>query len=119
MEREYKEIVTPVGNHKVRIKTWLTGRERRAIRGIIFENVNLSSELLEGKEEDIKPKYELGAEVIQKMQDKAFESIIEEIDGNKEDIVNRVLNMHEKDYDFIVKEIDKVTQSLSEDSKKK
>ena len=117
LEREYKEIVTPIGGSKVRLKAWLTGRERRDVRNILFENVNLSSETM--NEEGVKPKYEVNASIIQKMQDKAFESVIADIDGNTEDIVNRVLNMHEKDYDFIVSEINKVTDSLSEDNKKK
>ena len=115
MERETKEIIIPVGKNKIIIKSWLTGRERRAIRSVLLEEVKFG----QTGEGEVAPEYNIQGSVLNKAQDKAFESVIVSIDGNSDDIVNNILDMRDKDFDFVVKEIDEVTGGTSEEDKKK
>lgn len=122
MEREYKEITTPVSGQKLKLKSWLTGRERREIKAILLQDVKIeASEKSESGNETEKTtaSYAVGGGVLQRMQDKAFETVIVSIDGSPEDVVNKVLDMREQDFNFVVKEIDAVTSAVSDEVKKK
>lgn len=114
-EREYKEIITPVGKKKVKIKAWITGRESRAIKSSILEGVNFS-----GKQgdEQISSDYVFNAKTLEGMKDKAIEMVVVEIDGNKENILNTVLDMRREDYDFVLTQVDEVTETSDADKKK-
>ena len=116
MERETKDITTPIGQQKVILKAWLTGRERRDIRSVILEEVKFEQNA-DGS--DVTPGYNISGSVLNKAQDKAFESVVVSVDGNTEKIVDTILDMRDEDFDFIVKEIDKITGGIDEEGKKK
>ena len=115
-ERENKEIVTPIGQHKIKIKTWLTARERRDIRSVLLENVQFA--MKEGEENPVSD-YKLSANSLNQMQDKTLQTMIIDINGSTETILDTVLDMKEKDYDFIISEIDKITNDKIEAETKK
>lgn len=117
MERENKEIVTPVGQQKIRIKAWLTARERRNIRSVLLEGVEFSTK--EGDVENPVSNYKMNASSMDKMQDKTLETVIMDINGSAENVLETVLDMREADYNFIIKEIDKVTGEKTETEVKK
>ena len=125
MEREYTEIVLPVSKAIVKLKTWLTGRERREIRNVMAKNLHYSysgETTADGSE--IKPSYEVTGEQLSEAQDTAIKTIVVEINGivdNKEAILDSVLDLHEKDYSFLVEEINKIrnTDDLPDETKKK
>lgn len=116
MERETKEVTTPIGQQKVVLKEWLTGRERRDIRSVLLEEVNFEQNT---DSSEAKPAYKIHGSVLNKAQDKAFESVVVSVDGNAENIVNIILDMRDEDFDFIQKEIDKITGGIDEEDKKK
>ncbi len=91
MERETREIITPIGKQKVVIFTYLLGGEKKSF---------------------------IYAEP-EKAQDMIIEKVVVSIDGNSDNILERVNNMHGKDYDFIFQEISKVIEDSTFVEKKK
>lgn len=115
-ERETLEIVTPIGNKKVLLKAWLTGRELRVIRSVLLGGINFAV----SPEEKTTPDYNFDGATIDKMQDASINTIVISIDGIKEDILNQILDMHKKDFEFILEETDKISNAgTSEEGKKK
>lgn len=100
-----KKFKTPVDEHEVEIRLWLTARQRRDIDGILRSQAKLDEK---GKAVSI------GASILDEMQDKLLQTMIVSVDGNKDDILNRVLELKETDFNFIVKEINEVTESSEE-----
>lgn len=111
MDRETKTIETPIGKQKVEIKTWLTGREKRAITSLFLGNASIGDQ---GK-----GNINLSADIVNQAQDESFKSVIVSIDGKKENIVNSILDMRGEDYDFVVAEINKITSGAGEEDVKK
>jgi len=128
MEREHIDFVTPEDKHKIVVKAWLTARERRSIRGVLLDGIKFS---MKDDEETVKDKdgkevkkspiadYNLEGSSLDKMQDVTLKTVIISVNGETKDVLDAVLDMKEGDFNFIVKEIDKITGSLDEDSKKK
>jgi len=98
MERETKEIITP-NNHKVVLKTYITGREEREIRNVYLENIDVTGN---GAVKDIK------ADLVGKAENKAIELIVISVDGNKEKVVDLVLDLRKEDCNFIVEQINEI-----------
>ena len=103
MERETKIIQTP-NKHKVEMKSYITGREKRELRSIFLKEMNFG---IQDGGTEIK---EMKGDIIDKAEDKAIEIVVVSVDGKKENVVDAVLSMNSKDYDFIIKEINKVTK---------
>lgn len=117
MEREYNELITPVSGQKVKVKAWLTGRERREIRSSLLDGVKFSPQV--NGDAPVSSDYQINASSIDKMQDIALKTIVVAVDDSTENILDRILDMRDEDYEFIVKEVEKVTNGLDEQSKKK
>lgn len=123
--REKIEIITPIDKHKVALKTWITGRERRELKKPFMESLKVS---LKGKGEDVektgietgKSEYEItdSLMLMEKAENKAIEIIVESVDGKKENILDVILDMHEDDYNFVVKAINKLTKKKTKDFSK-
>ncbi len=101
---ETKIIETPVERRKVELKCWLTGRDRRAIDSVFYADIDIG---VKNKEPEISG---MKGNLINKAQDKVIETMIISIDDNKEDILNRFLEMRDDDCDFIFKEIEAITK---------
>jgi len=120
MERETVEITTPVKNIKVVLKAWLTGRERRDIRSILLDSVKFSTISPDDTDESLgqKATYDFDGHLMDKMNDKAIETVVVSVDGETKNVLEKILDMRERDYEFVVQEINRVTSDLSEDEKK-
>lgn len=101
---DYKIIETPIAKDKIELKVWLTGGDRRAIDSILSDEMNIS---MSGPEMGVTG---FKGSVMSKMQDKTFETVIVSINDSKENIVQRVLDMRDEDFDFVVEEINKITK---------
>lgn len=110
MEREYITIETPKEKKKIKLKKWLTGGEKRSISNALLDNTEFKQDQLA----DVTIK----GDSISKMQDARIEAIVEDIDGNKEKTLQGILNLHSDDFDFVIKEIDKLTGEEQEMVKK-
>lgn len=100
---ETKTIETPVEKHRVEVKLWLTGGDRRALRSVYTENAQIE---MKGEVPEIK---NISGSLVDKAEDKSIEIMIVSIDGNKENILKRVLEMRDEDYDFVIKSIQEIT----------
>lgn len=97
------QIKTPLKNHIVELKDWITGRELEEINKPIND---IKWKLEEGK---------LGGEasigdVSKKSAEKALEIVVISIDGDKKDLVNKVYDMPVKDYKFVLGKVDEIVK---------
>ena len=90
MDRETREIITPIGNNKIVINSFILGGE----------------------------KADIVSATVQEAQILTIKYIVVNIDGNSEGVVEKVRNMHGKDYDFIFNEIVKVMEESTWTEKK-
>lgn len=100
---ETQIIDTPIGKHKIEIKSWITGKDRRILRSVYL---NASEIEITGDQPEIKG---LSGKLIEEMENKAIEIVIVSIDEIKEGILDKILEMHEDDYEFVMKEINQIT----------
>lgn len=98
---ENQTIITPIGEHKIELKPYLTGRDMRELKAIYLRigKVDATGQGIT----DIKP------EVAEEAENKTFELAIISIDKSPENILKRVLDMPSKDYSFILDEINELT----------
>ena len=111
MNREIKKITTPIDNIEIELFEWLTGGEKRNITNSLLDNQDLQ---MSGASQNFK----ISSEVINKAQDIGFKTVVVSVGGNKENIVDSILNLKSKDFDFIVDEINKITNDDEELKKK-
>lgn len=102
-DRETHQIVTPVKGHVVVVKSWINGREKQKIDGASFKNITS-----EGEGETLRPK--MSETMLADQEDATIEAIVISVDGNEVDVVNQVLDMRSKDYEFIVSQCDKIVK---------
>lgn len=81
MERQTKTITTPLSKRSVEIISYFNGREKLSF-SVYDKN----------------------------LQEKVLKTAIVSVDGNKETAYEELLEMHGKDFDYVVSEIDKVAQ---------
>lgn len=109
MKAPIKQIETPKGKQKVDIKEWITGREREYIEGAMLSGVNAKPRVA-GKDTNIEIDKMNMESLIQETNHRAIKSFVVSIDGNSEDVVTQVLDMHEVDTAFILKAIDEISK---------
>jgi len=112
MERETLTIKTPIGGHEVMLKAWLTGRERRAFTSIFLKDTEITAS---GQTPQVTG---LKGTIIEEAENLAFTTVIVSIDGDKENIIDRVLDMHANDYQTIVEKVNEITSDLEFGKKK-
>lgn len=106
MERATTTFKTPSGNEIV-INQWLTGREHEYIQEPMFKSVSIGTTIASGRPEtDVK---EIDVSFVAEATHRTIEKMVVSVDGKKENILDTVLDMKHSDYDFIVKEIEKIT----------
>lgn len=104
MNRETKTITTPADKKEIVLNSWITGREKRELKRIFLEQTNAANTAEENK------KKMNVADLVEKAENRAIEMIVVSVDGKKEKIVDEILNMKAKDYDFVISEINKVSK---------
>ena len=101
MERETTSFQTPISNQTIVIKTYLTGREKRALTNVFISGgIDFNAETQDVKNLDVSK--------VDKHEDLAWKTIIVSIDGKKDgeiDIVNTILDMRSEDFDCVVAKV--------------
>ena len=110
MERETKTFQTPL-KHEVIIHTYVTALERREIQAPFFRNAE------DFNAEQIK-KFGSKGVSMREMEDVAIQKVVVSIDGDKTEILPRILAMPTEEFDFIKKEINAVTADKKFEEKK-
>jgi hypothetical protein len=99
--RETKIITTPFGNHQVEIKTYLTGREKRALTSVYLQgNLSFNTE-----DKDIKG-FQSG--ILEQAENLAWQTVIVSINGKSENIIETILDMRAEDYQMVVKAVNEI-----------
>jgi len=104
MDRETTIIETPNG-HKVELKTYITGREKRYIESAFFRDIEMTQT---GGEQSIKG---LKGAAIEEAQNKTIETVVVAVDEAKDNIVDRVLDLQQEDFDAVIEAINDITAS--------
>jgi len=102
-QRETVEFKTKSGQNTAVLNTYLTRRERRAIKNAMFGGKEIS---VDGKN-DVKAS--ISMEATDLAEDKTFELVIVELNGSKEGILERMLELPDDEAGEIKEEIDRLT----------
>jgi hypothetical protein len=96
-----KTIETPFKKFKVEIKTFLTAKDELEIEKIFYDAAviknGIVTEITGSK-----------GEVIINTEKRMMEAAVVSINGEKEKIVEKLLNMAEQDYAFVKAEVEKI-----------
>lgn len=100
---EKKEIELPSGSHKVLVRGYITGEDRRANRRLL---IKLSEDSAEDR-----------VSIIEAAENALLKQVVLELDGNGDDVVERVLKLPADDYDKVIDLVNEITEGF--DAKKK
>lgn len=100
---ETKELITPIGGAKIVLKSFITGRESREIKGVYFKGVKFKMENQVSKSDDIDM-----SKITEDSENKAIEVVVISVNGSEENKLDAILDMNVKDYDFVKDEVNKV-----------
>jgi hypothetical protein len=103
-DRPTREIETPVGKHKVLIKTWITGREREHIQEPIFGAINMTPRQVGANVNMEMQKMDM-ARMVSESGHRELSTFVVSVDGKSENVLDTILDMHEDDVAFIKAEI--------------
>lgn len=112
MERETKKFKTKNG-FEIEIKTYLTYGESQKLQAVFLKNMEMDTMDLEKKSGKV------NGNVIIEAQKKAIEIIVVSINGEKENILDKFMDLPKEDGDEAYAEIDKISQPISEEKKTK
>lgn len=101
MSRETKVLETPTDKHKIEVKSWVSGGEMEQIQGVWLEGM----EMQVGEESQPKLK---GSQLTQ-ANHKLIELLVVKFDDSADGILEKVLEMKNDDYQFLVSELNEIT----------
>ncbi len=93
-DRETHEIITPLFGHVIVLKSWITGREKQKIDGAMFSNIETV-----GEDKNMKPK--MSNTMLAGQENASIEAVVISVDGSTENVLDRILDMRVKDFEFI------------------
>lgn len=109
-DRETHEIITPKQKHVVVLKSWINGREKQRIDGTMFSNIDTV-----GEGNEMRPK--MSETMIANRENASLASVVVSVDGNEIDVVNQVLDMRAVDYEYVLKQVEDVTEGRFDEKK--
>lgn len=112
---ETRIVETPIEKHRVEIKQYLTALDYRQIqKGSIGSDVKYEVSPEEVEAMKTTGKFELKLVDAIKMaiaeEDAKIVNVVVSVDGNQENILDRILNFRKEDFDFVMAEINKVIE---------
>lgn len=107
MERETKTLTTPEQKHKVEVYTYLTGREFEYVQSPLIEAMSVRPEGTKGT--NIKFG-DLDVNKVQESTHRLIEKHVVSVNGEKEKLMDKVLDMHNDDYQYVVQEIQNISK---------
>jgi len=109
---ETKKVKTPSGS-ELELKTSLTFGEVQEITSALAEGIEIEY-TEEGKIKTPK----VSANILTKLEDKEIEKVVVSVNGEKENILEKIKNLDGKDYNFVILEIKKITRDYGFEEKK-
>ncbi len=108
--RETKTITTP-GGVVVEVKSYLTGREADAIDAVLTAGIKVNVADMVSGETTID---DMPASIVADQEAKALEVMLVSINGDTEDVYNKVLDLREDEYKFIKQQAKEIRTPLAE-----
>ena len=120
MERETKIVKTPISKQEIVLKTYLIGKEKRALTSIFLKgglSFNMETKGVQGLKSDM---YEDAENLL-------LRTVIVSVDGHKDgevvdgkplNLLDVILDMRAEDYQFIVNEVNKISNDTEFEQKK-
>jgi len=103
-ERQTKELTTP-GNHKIVLRSYLTGREAADIKSTLLFSLKMSTSDLENKKVDMGG---ISGSVLIEQERKTLGYLLVSVDGDGENPVDKLLDLPSTEYDAVLKEIETI-----------
>jgi hypothetical protein len=125
MERETITIKTPIDKHEVVFKSFITGREQRALTNIFVSG--MKDVKFSAANQDVNMP-EVNTSLLDQAENEAWKLVILSIDGHKEgdiidgkpySIIDTVLDMKLKDYEIVAGKVKEITQDKQFEAQKK
>lgn len=101
---ETKVLALPTGGAAL-LKTFLTGREARALRNVYLKNADIG---LAGTAAEIKG---ITGALVEEEENLAIKTVVLEINGNKENVLEDALSLRDVDYNALLEAVREVTQN--------
>ena len=114
MQRETIKLTTPEGKELV-VKTYMNARERNAIKSAFLEGIMIDPNEIAKKEAGVMK--EVDASIMLKAEGRMFEQLIVSYAGSSENISERIGEASPKEYDFVVDELNKITNGNFQQAK--
>lgn len=102
---ETKIVKTPVDKIEVELKTFITGREKRALKSVFLKGMKVEMDGDKPKSAPVDME-----KLTTEAEDIAFTTVVVSVNGVKEKIVDAILDMNSKDSDFVIAEVNKITK---------
>lgn len=122
-------VVTPFGEHKILLRAFAPAQMSLETRAQYLAFVKIDPKKMMGKDQktmtdaekaDLAEFDSIPAEAMANIKDIAIKYMVKAVDGNPDNILDRIKDMHIDDYNFVVDEIDKIDKATSlSDSEKK
>lgn len=109
-DRETHKIVTPLKGHVVVCKSWINGREKQKIDGAMFSSIET-----EGDGKTMKPK--MSETMLAGQENAAIQAVVVSVDGSELNVLDRVLDMRVKDFEFVVRHAEKIVEGDFDEKK--
>lgn len=115
--QETVEITTPVSGKKVILRGYATGRVRQEVQRVYLKGTKMDASMSDaqsGKVTDGPVSFDPSVDIDATY--KALELMVLSVDGTTDNVLDRILDMHEDDFVFVKGEVDKLTNPLQEQS---
>lgn len=113
--RETIEIITPIKKHKVVLKSYVTEKELKKIKRV-WQDYEITMEMEAGAGKNEKGKVTQKSKVfnladkLDMAEEIALKMLVVSVDDKTENIVEILNRMRPKDFAYVKKEIDKITE---------
>ncbi len=104
---ETRTITTPVSQTEIVLKSWITGGDDEDIRAVAEEAATVTED----------GRTSITGAVVKAMRHKALSIVVQRVGGQSDDIVERLRALPLRDYNFVVAEVDAITEGESGEKK--
>src|SRR5882762_3686656 len=103
-ERETKEITTP-GDHKVVLRTYLTGREANELKAVMFSALKMNMEDAQSGKVNVS---DVPGTFLVEQETKALGYLLVSVDGDTTAPVEKLLDLPSAEYEAVIKEVNAI-----------
>lgn len=109
-DRSIHQLATPKNGHIIVFKDWINGREKQSIDGAMFRSITTT-----GDGKNMKP--QMNETMLAGQENAGIEAVVVSVDGNDSNVLETVLDMHSKDFEFITKHVETIVSGDFDEKK--